>query len=449
MNLHILGISGTFMSGLALIAKASGMHVTGCDEHCYPPISDLLTAQGIQWDEGYAVSSAFLEADLVLVGNAMKRGMPIIETLLEQKKPYCSGPQWLFETILSKRRVIAVSGTHGKTTTTSMVAHVLEQAGVHPGFLIGGVAPNFGTNARLGQGEWFVIEADEYDTAFFDKRPKFMHYHPELAILHNLEFDHADIYTDLAAIEQQFSYYLRTIPPQGTILLPKKDVALHRVLEKGYYSKCEETAIGSPAHWWANITDASKGQFELHHQQQLEGTVKWELLGAFNIENALHAYAVSRHAGVPPALAIRGLETFQPVKRRLELRATVRGVSVYDDFAHHPTAIQKTIEALKSSGRHQRVFVALEFASFTMKTGVHASAMPVALALADQVLLLASPHFDVSTLVTPHRHHTRVFETTNQMIEHLLGETTPGDAVVIMSNRGFEGFQDRLIDVMR
>ncbi|MCX7115933.1 MAG: UDP-N-acetylmuramate:L-alanyl-gamma-D-glutamyl-meso-diaminopimelate ligase [Gammaproteobacteria bacterium] len=449
MKIHILGISGTFMSGLALIAKEVGFEVTGCDENCYPPVSDLLQAKGIEWIEGYEVSQAFIEADLVVVGNAMKRGMPIVEAMLEQKKRYVSGPQWLFETVLCHQRVIAISGTHGKTTTTSMVAHVLDQAGLQPGFLIGGVAPNFGTNARLGAGKWFVIEADEYDTAFFDKRPKFMHYHPELAILNNLEFDHADIYSDLASIEQQFSYYLRTIPPQGTIVMPRQDVALQRVIENGCYSKLERTAIdGESADWWVGVKDESTGQFEIYHEQKKVADVHWDLLGRFNIENGLHAFVVSQHVGIDANMASRALETFQPVKRRLELRGTVHGIAVYDDFAHHPTAIQKTLEALKRSGRHQRIVVALEFASYTMKMGVHEAAMPVALSEADHVVVLESPHFDVSTMVSACDCPTKVLPTTQSMIDYLLTQTQSGDAVVVMSNRGFERLHERLIEAM-
>ena len=443
MKLYILGISGTFMSGLAILAKEAGFEVTGCDAQCYSPVKELLQQKNIPWHEGYEVNNAFLEADCVIVGNAMKRGVPIVEAMLAQKKPYISGPQWLFEQVLCKRRVIAIAGTHGKTTTTSMLAHILDQAGLQPGFLIGGVAPNFQTNARLGAGEWFVIEADEYDSAFFDKRPKFMHYHHEIAVLHNLEFDHADIYTHLEAIEQQFPYYFRPVPTNGVVLMPRADEALNRVIQQGLYSPLETMSVGDSADWSAQpLTEG----FMIARQHQPLATVNWKLLGHFNRANGLSAFAASQRAGVTPDQAAHALSTFIPVKRRLELKGEVRGISVYDDFAHHPTAIQKTLEALKASQRHPRIWAVLEFASYTMKTGVHADKMLQALSSADEVLVLSPQAFELKICNAP---SWRVYPTTQQMIEAIMVGAKAGDAVLVMSNRGFENIHMRLLQALQ
>ncbi|OGV28135.1 MAG: UDP-N-acetylmuramate:L-alanyl-gamma-D-glutamyl-meso-diaminopimelate ligase [Legionellales bacterium RIFCSPHIGHO2_12_FULL_37_14] len=452
-HIHILGISGTFMSGLAIIAKESGYKVTGCDKGCYPPVSDLLQDKGIDWVEGYEVNKHFLAADEIIVGNAMKRGMPIVEALLDSKKAYTSGPEWLYKNILVKKRVIAVSGTHGKTTTTCMIATILEKAGFAPGFLIGGVAPFFNTNARVGQKEWFVIEADEYDSAFFDKRPKFMHYHPEIATLNNLEFDHADIYPDLASIEQQFHYYLRTLSSKAVIIKPENDEALNRVLKNGCYSKLEELAVypkdtknpAAKSQWQAILQDASGSLFTVLHRGKELLKLSWPLIGQFNVENALTALVAAYHAGVNPSIAEEALQQFQPVKRRLELRAKINEIAVYDDFAHHPSAIAKTIEALRSSGRHKRILVALEFASYTMRTFVHAKVMEKSLALANKIYLLESPGFDVHKLINDWRSSVTVVASTANMINSLLADVAPGDAILIMSNRGFDGLHTRLI----
>lgn len=454
MRIHLLGISGTFMSGLAMIAKQSGHEVSGCDAACYPPISDLLNAHGIRWTEGYDVNEDYLKADVVIVGNAMKRGYPIVEAMLNQRRPYISGPQWLYETVLHSRRVISVSGTHGKTTTTCMIASMLDEAGLNPGFLIGGMAPAFGTNARLGEGEWFVIEADEYDTAFFDKRPKFIHYHPSIAVLNNLEYDHADIYPNLASIEQQFQYLIRTIPSEGVILKPQQDEALNRVIQKGCYSDLESMQVVGPdadepdesVIWHARMHDPSGSSFTIFHQHQALGTVHWSCVGAFNVENALSAFAASHHAGVPPQRAIEALNQFQPVKRRLELRAQVKGVDIYDDFAHHPTAIQRTIEAIKRLPRYRRILVALEFASYTMKTGVHIHRMAEALHLADQVFILQTDDTP-SSIETPTAAMIFCPSTTN-MIDRITAQAQTGDAIVFMSNRGFDNIHQRLADAL-
>ena len=356
MHLHILGISGTFMSALALLARDAGHKVTGSDANCYPPVSDLLAAKNITWTEGYEDTRLALQADLVIVGNAIKRGMPVLEAVMEAGKPYTSGPQWLAENILSQYQVIAVSGTHGKTTTTSMIAWILHQAGLNPGFLIGGVSSDFKTSACLGPGKWFVIEADEYDSAFFDKRPKFMHYRPKIAILNNLEFDHADIYPDLAAIQLQFHYLLRTIPASGVAIKPYNDKALNEVIGRGKYSRIEELALDGDTQWSAKLLEENGSTFKVLHQGKEVAEVNWPLIGRFNVENGLAALAASVNAGVSPKTAAEALERFTPVKRRLEVRSNKHGITVYDDFAHHPTAIMRTVDALKQSNRHQRIF---------------------------------------------------------------------------------------------
>ncbi|MDI9817663.1 MULTISPECIES: UDP-N-acetylmuramate:L-alanyl-gamma-D-glutamyl-meso-diaminopimelate ligase [unclassified Legionella] len=444
MHLHILGIGGTFMSALAILAREAGYQVTGCDMNCYPPVSNLLEAKGIQWIEGYEDSTQALKADWVIVGNAIKRGMPVLETVLNAGKNYTSGPQWLAENILPRYRVLAVAGTHGKTTTTSMLAFILEKAGLAPGFLIGGVAPYFNTSARLGQGEWFVIEADEYDSAFFDKRPKLMHYRPEVTILNNLEFDHADIYPDLEAIQQQFHYYLKTIPAKGVIIKPRDDVALNAVFARGIYSRQEEMALEGDAAWRAELMEESGQAFRVWHHSVPVAEVNWPLIGQFNVENGLAAIAASYHAGVDVETAAGILAEFTPVKRRLEIKSSRHGITIYDDFAHHPTAISKTISALKQSGRHKRLLTVLEFASYTMKAGVHADAMPQALAAADLAYVLNPEHFNLIETVKNWSCPYHILETTENIINEIVEEVCPGDAIVIMSNRGFENIHQRL-----
>jgi UDP-N-acetylmuramate: L-alanyl-gamma-D-glutamyl-meso-diaminopimelate ligase len=449
MHLHILGISGTFMSALALLARELGFKVTGSDAHCYPPVSDLLAAQGITWTEGYDDDTQTLKADCVLVGNAMKRGMPVIESLLNAGKFYTSGPQWLADNVLSRRRVLAVAGTHGKTTTTSMLAFILHQAGLQPGFLIGGVATDFNTSARLGDSDWFVIEADEYDSAFFDKRPKFMHYRPEVAILNNLEFDHADIYADLPAIQQQFHYFLKTIPSKGLVIKPRDDAALNEVLSRGQFSRLEEIALNGDATWRAEILDEAGQAFRVWHSGYEVAEVHWSLIGAFNVENGLAAIAASNFAGVKPAVAAAALEQFSPVKRRLEVKSDQNGIVVYDDFAHHPTAITKTIQALKRSGRHQRILVVLEFASYTMRSGVHANEMKRALDGVDVAFILNPSQFclDDITRFWPFPYQT--LPTTSAIVDSISKEARAGDAVLVMSNRGFDNIHQQLVDVFR
>lgn len=436
-HLHILGIAGTFMSALALLARALGFRVTGSDTNCYPPVSDLLIDHGIQWTEGYDDVRMALAADCVIVGNAIKRGMPVMEAVLNANKPYISGPQWLAEHVLNRYRVIAVAGTHGKTTTTAMLTHILNCAGLEPGFLIGGVAPNLNTSAKLGLGDWFVIEADEYDSAYFDKRPKLMHYHPEVAILNNLEFDHADIYPNLQAIQQQFHYYLRTIPSKGWVIKPQHDRHLNEVLTQGLYSQLEEFGLDSDATWRAQLIDSSGSAFFVVHQGQKVAEVHWNLIGQFNVENALAAMAASHKAGVSATLAAEALSSFTPIKRRLEVKASEQGVVIYDDFAHHPTAIRKTIDALKASGRHQRIFVVMEFASYTMRTGVHQETLEAALSGVEAVYMLKPDGFDLTSLAQSWQFPHFILDSVDEIVEHVIPILCPGDAVLVMSNRGF------------
>ncbi|MCH9755670.1 MAG: UDP-N-acetylmuramate:L-alanyl-gamma-D-glutamyl-meso-diaminopimelate ligase [Gammaproteobacteria bacterium] len=438
-HLHVLGVSGTFMSALALFARKLGFKVTGSDANCYPPVSDLLAAEGITWTEGYTDTTDALAADCVVVGNAIMRGMPVIEAVLDADKPYISGPQWLAENVLSRYRVLAVAGTHGKTTTTSMLTFILDQAGLAPGFLIGGVASNFQTNARLGDGEWFVIEADEYDSAFFDKRPKFMHYHPECAIFNNLEFDHADIYADLAAIQKQVHYFLKTIPPKGELLYPRDDVALKEVMDKGVFSHASSMASQGDAVWRVAILDDIGSHFHILHQNKVVAEIKWDLMGQFNAENGLAAFAASMYAGVEPEVAARALEQFVPVKRRLEVRMDAYGIKLYDDFAHHPTAIEKTIKAVKQQERYQRVLVILELASHSMRMGVHGTRIADALANADDVYVLTETPSDAWPKAWT------VSDAKEPLVKAASAAAQAGDALVVMSNRSLEAVHQGLI----
>lgn len=436
------------MSALALLARDAGYKVTGSDANCYPPISDLLAAKGIVWTEGYDDATLALQADLVVVGNAIKRGMPVLEAVIESGKNYTSGPQWLSEHILTQYKVIAVAGTHGKTTTTSMIAWILDQAGFNPGFLIGGVATDFNTSACLGKGEWFVIEADEYDSAFFDKRPKFMHYRPRIAVLNNLEFDHADIYSDLEAIQQQFHYLLRTIPASGIAIKPRDDKALNEVILRGVYSRVEEIALSGKAQWSAELLDESGSAFKVLHLGEEVAQVNWSLIGRFNVENGMAAIAASVNAGVSPQCAAQALERFTPVKRRLEVKSSRQGITVYDDFAHHPTAIAKTIEALKKSKRHQRIFAVMEFASYTMRTGVHAGEMAHALALVDGAYILDPQDFNLSESLSQWICPYKICNNNEEIVKEVASVVREGDAVLVMSNRGFNGIHQQLINAI-
>jgi UDP-N-acetylmuramate: L-alanyl-gamma-D-glutamyl-meso-diaminopimelate ligase len=387
MHIHILGICGTFMGGLAVLAKEAGHKVTGCDANVYPPMSTQLRAQGIELIEGYGQHQLSLQPDLYVVGNVVSRGNSLMETIMNRGLPYMSGPQWMGEYILHDKWVLAVAGTHGKTTTASMLAWILEQAGYNPGFLIGGVPLNFGISARLGgttaEAPFFVIEADEYDTAFFDKRSKFIHYRPRTTILNNLEYDHADIFPDLAAIETQFHHLIRTVPAIGRIIANGAEESLKRVVARGCWSEVEWFNDASPESW--GMVEHDDGRFDVYHKGQRQGTVNWYLTGAHNRWNAVAAIAAARHTGVPPTQAIDSLSTFQNVKRRMEVRGVVNNITVIDDFAHHPTAIATTVEGLRRKLGHSRILAVLEPRSNTMKLGTMKSALPGSLSEADLV----------------------------------------------------------------
>ncbi|HZN25869.1 MAG TPA: UDP-N-acetylmuramate:L-alanyl-gamma-D-glutamyl-meso-diaminopimelate ligase, partial [Burkholderiales bacterium] len=382
MHIHILGICGTFMGGIAVIARAAGHKVTGCDANVYPPMSTQLAAQGVELIEGYGADQVELVPDVYVIGNVVTRGNPLMEAILDRGLPYISGPQWLRENVLHGRWVLAVAGTHGKTTTSSMLAWILEDAGLRPGFLIGGVPQNFGVSARITDTPFFVIEADEYDTAFFDKRSKFVHYPARTAILNNLEFDHADIFPDLAAIETQFHHFVRTLPASGLVVSNGREEALERVIARECWTPVERFDVDGG--WRANEAD-DVGAFAVAYAGKTCGTVHWNLLGAHNRSNALAAIAAARHVGVPVERGIDALSRFQSVKRRMEVRGVAAGVTVYDDFAHHPTAIEATLAGLRRVVNAGRILAVIEPRSNTMKLGVMKKALPGSLAAADRV----------------------------------------------------------------
>jgi len=448
MHVHILGICGTFMGGIAAIARAAGHTVTGSDRNVYPPMSTQLEALGIRLHEGFDPQQLDPAPDVVIVGNLMSRGHPVIEALLERGLPYVSGPEWLAREVLRRRWVLAVAGTHGKTTTTSMLAWILEHAGLAPGFLIGGIPANFGVSARLGNEPFFVIEADEYDTAFFDKRPKFLHYRPRTLILNNLEYDHADIYPDLAAIERQFHYLVRTVPPSGCIVANAGEASLARVLASGCWSARESFAhAAGGGDWSVRALRPDHSRFEILQHGAAFAVVEWSLLGAHNADNALAAILAARHAGVPVAQAAAALAAFQGVRRRMELRGTAAGVRVYDDFAHHPTAIATTIDGLRQRVGAERIVAIFEPRSSTMRLGVHQGALVAALAGADAVWVYAAPTlgWDVAAALAPLGAKAEVRADMDALVADLAASLRPGDHALIMSNGGFGGLHTRLL----
>jgi UDP-N-acetylmuramate: L-alanyl-gamma-D-glutamyl-meso-diaminopimelate ligase len=442
MHLHILGICGTFMGGLALIARAAGHRVTGCDTNVYPPMSTQLAAQGIELIEGWSADQAALKPDVYVIGNVVTRGNPLMEAILDRGLPYISGPQWLRENVLAGKWVVAVAGTHGKTTTASMAAWILEHAGLAPGFLIGGVPENFEVSARLGSAAFFVVEADEYDTAFFDKRSKFLHYPARTAVLNNLEFDHADIFPDLAAIETQFHHYVRTLPASGLIVSNGTDEALARVLGRGCYTPVER--FGAADGWNAGAGEG--GGFEVLWKGASQGRVAWSLTGAHNRANALAAIAAARHCGVAPAQAIAALEAFEGVKRRMELRGVVKGVTVYDDFAHHPTAIETTLAGLRAATDGARVIAVIEPRSNTMKLGLMKDRLAASLAQADRVYCYtAGLQWDAAAALAPLGARASMTADLGGLVEAIAAEARHGDHVVIMSNGAFGGIHEKLL----
>ncbi len=454
MRLHVLGICGTFMGGLALLAREAGHAVSGSDANVYPPMSDQLRAAGIEVREGYDPRHLDPEPDCVVIGNALSRGNPAVEHVLDRGLSYTSGPQWLADHLLGGRWVLGVAGTHGKTTTAAMLAWILEEAGLAPGFLIGGVPLDFGVSARAGRAPFFVVEADEYDTAFFDKRSKFVHYRPRTAILNNLEFDHADIFPDLAAIQRQFHHLVRTVPGTGLLVAPANDANLDAVLAQGCWTPVERfTAEGQAASSGWNSRDVAPGQaaFTVCFDGVELGRVTWEQSGQHNVANALAALAAARHAGVPPAVGIAALGRFRGVRRRLELRGTVRGVAVYDDFAHHPTAIATTLAGLRGRVGAARIVAVLEPRSNTMRLGHHTAALAPSLAGADRVLLYRPPDlgWNLDEVVAELGPRGSRHDTLDDLVDATCAWVGAGDHVVIMSNGGFGGVHGRLLDALR
>ncbi|BAZ93164.1 UDP-N-acetylmuramate--L-alanyl-gamma-D-glutamyl-meso-2,6-diaminoheptandioate ligase [Thiohalobacter sp. COW1] len=452
MHIHILGICGTFMGGIAVLARESGIEVTGADAGVYPPMSTQLEALGIGLQEGYRAEDLPSAPDAVVIGNALSRGNPAVEAVLDAGMPYTSGPQWLADNILRQRWVLAVAGTHGKTSTASMLAWILEHAGLNPGFLIGGVPANFGISARLGDSPFFVVEADEYDTAFFDKRSKFIHYRPRTLILNNLEFDHADIFEDLTAIQRQFHHLVRTVPGQGLIVENADDAHVAEVLEMGCWTPTETVSVGEfPGQWQARRLRADASEFEVLFEGRAQGTVRWGQVGEHNLHNALAAIAAARHAGVPAAHAIEALGEYRGVKRRLEVRGEVRGVTVYDDFAHHPTAIALTLQGLRRHRSEGRILAVLEPRSNTMRLGVHHATLGPALNEADRVWLYQPPEldWDLDEVGGRSRAPVRVMRELEALVMDVVAHARPGDAILVMSNGGFGGIHDKLLDALR
>jgi UDP-N-acetylmuramate: L-alanyl-gamma-D-glutamyl-meso-diaminopimelate ligase len=453
MHIHILGICGTFMAGLALLAREAGFHVSGSDAKVYPPMSEQLEAAGIGIHEGYDPAALVPAPDLVVIGNALSRGNLAVEYVLTQGLPYTSGPQWLAEQVLRGRWVLAVAGTHGKTTTSSLLAWILEYTGRVPGYLIGGVARDLGISARLGQSPYFVIEADEYDTAFFDKRSKFVHYRPRTLILNNLEYDHADIFPNLAAIQQQFHYLVRTVASNGLILVPQGDKALEAVLTMGCWTPITHfgVATGDSDTLTARTVADDGSYFEVWCNDFYQSQVRWSLIGHHNVSNGLAAIGAARHVGVPIDQACQALERFQGVRRRLEVCGKVNEVIIYDDFAHHPTAISKTLAGLRARVVESRIIAVLELRSNTMKLGIHKHALAAALALADRVLIYRPLDliWSLDLVTSCLGAKASVFTDTQAIVDDLYAYTQAGDHVVIMSNGEFGNIHQRLIEALQ
>lgn len=453
MHIHILGICGTFMGGVAMLGKEKGFRVTGSDANVYPPMSTQLMAAGIELIEGYGIDQLDLNPDVIIVGNALSRGkQPVVEEMLNRNLKYISGPQWIAENILYDKHVIAVAGTHGKTTTTSMIAWILECAGLNPGFLIGGIAQNFGISARLGAGKFFVIEADEYDSAFFDKRSKFMHYHPRTLVLNNLEFDHADIFENLKAIQKQFEHLTRTVPQNGLMIRNNTDENISTVLQQSCFS--ETTSFGDgDADWSIGQSNPSGGQFEIKYQDKIQGEINWNLIGKHNQFNALASIAAAHHAGVSIQQSILALNEFKSVKRRLEIVGQKRGIIIYDDFAHHPTAISTTLAGLRAKIGQAKIIAVLECASNTMRMGVHRKTLANSLELADEVLFLRpKSDWGIEEIAAQCNHtikaKSKVYDDIEKIIEQIVIHAQAGDHIILMSNGGFGGLPEKLVRVL-
>ena len=449
MKLHVLGICGTFMGGLAALARALGESVEGSDQNVYPPMSEQLAALGIALRTGYLPEHLSVDVERVVVGNALSRGNAAVEHVLDAGLDYTSGAQWLAERVLRGRRTLAVAGTHGKTTTSSLLAWLLDYAGMQPGFLIGGVPENFGVSARLGKGDCFVVEADEYDTAFFDKRSKFVHYRPEIAILNNLEYDHADIFPDLAAIQRQFHHLLRSVPRRGRLIVNAEDAALAEVLAMGCWTPVERFGIDADADWTARLLVEDGSGFEVHRHGLRLGEVHWSLLGRHNVMNALAALAAASAAGADPVALLPALAGFHNVKRRLQVLGTPRGQTVYDDFAHHPTAIRSTLAGLRAKVGNARIVVAIEPRSNSMRLGAHAAELAPSLHEADLVVFLRRPElpWDADTVIAGLRGEGVAVASVDALLDALQQRSRNGDHVVFMSNGGFEGAPKRWASV--
>ncbi|WP_417663577.1 UDP-N-acetylmuramate:L-alanyl-gamma-D-glutamyl-meso-diaminopimelate ligase [Pseudidiomarina donghaiensis] len=445
MHIHILGICGTFMGGIAALAKGLGHHVTGSDAQVYPPMSDQLRAIGIELIEGYDAEQLSPRPDLVIIGNALSRGNSAVEAVLNQRIPYTSGAQWLHDELLQHKWVLAVAGTHGKTTTSSMLTWLLEFAGLKPGFLVGGVLANFQQSARLGESDFFVIEADEYDTAFFDKRSKFVHYCPSTLVLNNLEFDHADIFADLAAIQRQFHHLVRVVPGYGRIFYPQQEAALEQVIEQGCWSETVKT--GPQGEWSTRLVKQDGSVFDVLYRGELQGQVRWDLIGDHNVANGLMAIAAAHHVGVPVDVSCEALLSYQNTKRRLELRANIADIAIYDDFAHHPTAITTTLKGMRAKQPKARIVAVLEPRSNTMKLGTMADVLDTALSEANEIFMLQPDA--VQWRVTDKVPRAHVGASVDELLVLLSQKLQPGDQVVIMSNGGFGNIHNRLIDVLR
>ncbi|MFZ7202489.1 UDP-N-acetylmuramate:L-alanyl-gamma-D-glutamyl-meso-diaminopimelate ligase [Avibacterium avium] len=446
-HIHILGICGTFMGGVAIIAKQMGYKVTGSDVNVYPPMSTFLQENQIEIIPNYDPAQLEPAPDLVLIGNAMKRGNPCVEYVLEKGLPYTSGPQWLHDNLLRDRWVLAVSGTHGKTTTTGMLSWILEKNGLNPGFLIGGIAGNFGTSARLGESPFFVIEADEYDTAFFDKRSKFIHYNPKTLIINNIGFDHADIFDDLKAIQRQFHHMIRTIPASGRILSFANEQSVKETLEMGCWS--EQQFLGEGQEWYAERITNDCTEFSVYHFGEKVAEVKWNIVGQHNMHNALMAIAAAYHAGVSIENACAALGSFINAKRRLELKGEVNGISVYDDFAHHPAEILATLTALRDKvGGGVRILAVLEPRSNTMKMGVHKDELAPALARADHIFLLQPDNipWDVVEIANQCVQPASWTANLDKLVDMIVAEAKPSDHILVMSNGSFGGIHQKLLD---
>ena len=451
MHIHILGICGTFMGGVAVLARQAGHTVSGSDLNVYPPMSTQLEEQGIELMQGYEAEHLEPEPDQVVVGNVMSRGKPIVEYVLNRGLSYTSGPQWLAENVLKDRWVLAVAGTHGKTTTSSMLAWILEYAGLNPGFLIGGIPANFGLSARLGDGPFFVVEADEYDTAFFDKRSKFVHYHPRTLILNNLEFDHADIFDDLDAIKKQFHHLMRTVPGDGLIVVNADEPNLEAVLSQGCWTSTENFSSHQQSGWCYHLTSDDGSRFEVLFNGELQGEIHWPLVGNHNRLNALAAIAAARHVGVPVAHAIEALTQFKGVKRRQEIIGQINGITLYDDFAHHPTAIDETLAGLRQAVGHERIIAILEPVSNTMRLGIHKDQLSESLKHADEVLLFQPQglNWNIEEVAAQMPKKARVFHAVDDIIDELPSQLQPNDHVIIMSNGSFAGLHQRLLNALQ